>query len=186
MNKKVVVITLFLTTVFAVGGVILQTHGQDGNISIGSFSDTNYDEGWSFSVSADATESGANASASPGIVNAASIMEAATESGIPVNLSGEASAYVTIYSGNDASPDTDAGAIYAKLTVTVETSEIEITNEDGTITTKETTVKTRTPDTQGRSKYKGGGMYDAKDSGVCGNFGPWSSFTDSTSYRYTQ
>ncbi|MDE0088902.1 MAG: hypothetical protein OXU23_24495 [Candidatus Poribacteria bacterium] len=103
-----------------------------------------------------------------------------------MNLSGEASAYVIIYRGNDAPPDTDAGAIYAKLTVTVQTTEREIINDDGTTTTEETTVKTRTPDTQGRSKYKGGGMYDAKDSGVCGDFGPVSSFSDSARYRYTQ
>ncbi len=186
MNKKVVVITLFLTTVFAVGVVIMQTPVEGDIISIGSFYEAHFDEGWSFSVQATADESGANAYASPGIVNAKSIMEAATESGIPVNLSGDASAYVTIYSGNDASPDTDAGAIYAKLTVTVETIERETTNDDGTTTTEETTVKTRTPDTLGRSKYKGGGKYDAKDSGVCGNFGPVSSFSDSARYRYTQ
>ncbi|MDE0088903.1 MAG: hypothetical protein OXU23_24500 [Candidatus Poribacteria bacterium] len=79
MNKKVVVITLFLTTVFAVGGVILQTPVEGDIISVGSFYEAHFDEGWSLSVQATADESGANAYASPGIVNAKSIMQAATE-----------------------------------------------------------------------------------------------------------
>lgn len=186
MNKKVVVITLLLTTVFAVGGVILHTHGEGDIISIGGFSIMHFDEGWSLSVDADANESGANAYATPGIVNAKSIMEAATETGTPVNVSGFASAYVKIYKGKDPQPKYDAGAIYAKLEVTVETYEREITNDDGTTTTVETTVKTRTPSTKGRSKYKGAGAYIAKDSGVCGNFGPYSHFSDSARYRYNE
>ena len=180
MNKKVVVITLLLTTVFAVGGVILQTYSDEGTTSIGNVAEYNYAEGWSFSVSVDATESGANASASPGIVNSKSIIAAATESGIPVNISGDASAYVKIYRGNDAPPKVDAGAIYAKLTVTVKSKWVDDPNGTSTLTT----VKSGTPDSQGRSKYKGGGKYDAKDSGVCGNFGTWN-FTAFDSYRYT-
>ena len=58
MNKKVVVITLFLTTLFAIGGVILQTHGL-------SVSKDFADEVWTFSASASASASGACASATP-------------------------------------------------------------------------------------------------------------------------
>ena len=186
MNKKVVVITLFLTTVFAVGGVILQTPVEGDIISVGSFYTAHFDEGWSFSVQATADESGANAYASPSIVNSDSIIEAATESGTPVNLSGDADAYATIYKSNKAVTKHDTGAIYAKLTVTVKRKKTETQNSDGTTTTTFTTEKSGTPDSQGRSKYMGGGMYDAKDSGVCGNFGPVSSFSDSARYRYTQ
>ena len=58
MNKKVVVITLVLTTLFTVSGVILQTHGL-------SVSKDFADEVWTFSASASASASGACASATP-------------------------------------------------------------------------------------------------------------------------
>lgn len=184
MNKKIVVITLLLTTAFVVGGAIIQTHGET-SYSIGNVSEYNYAQGWHLSIYANANESGANAYVSPGLLNIDSIVEATTESGTPVDKSGYASAYVLIYKGKDPKPKTDPGKIYAKLEVTVEKEKTEIENDDGTITTIYTTVKSVTPDSKGRSKYKEAGEYIAKDSGVCGNFGNWH-FSAYDRYRFTQ
>ncbi|RKU16753.1 hypothetical protein C6501_05150 [Candidatus Poribacteria bacterium] len=188
MNKKVVVITLFLTTLFAVGGVILHTHGEGSRISIGGFSYMNFDEGWSLSVDADATESGANAYASPRILDSDSIIEAATEDGTPINITGYASTYVTIYYGNDGYfgiPDVDAGPILARLIVAVWTEKTVTYTDQGFPITTFTTKRSGVAVAQGRGIYKGGGKYDAKDSGVCGNLGPYSHFSDFAEYRYT-
>lgn len=56
MNKKFVVITLLLTALFAVGGIVLETHSGGFSIS---------EDYWTLSVSASAGASGACASASP-------------------------------------------------------------------------------------------------------------------------
>ena len=61
MDKKIVVITLLLTVLFVVGGVVLETHG--GGSMIGNF--FMMEDYWTLSVSASAGASGACASASP-------------------------------------------------------------------------------------------------------------------------
>lgn len=112
MNKKIVVITLLLTALFAIGGVILKTPAHlDPDVDGNSYSGDN----WSLSASASAGESGANASASPSVT-----IDESVEARVTCDFSGNASAHAE-RGGNSAflpfHEDNDSGDIYAKIKI---------------------------------------------------------------------
>lgn len=120
MDKKIVVVTLLLTALFVVGGVVLETHG--GGAIIGDFYMMEGD--WTLSCSASAVASGACASASPGISSNVSRKQ---EQDLDISGSATATAhrdgYWAVYGGmlpwwhGEDSPS-DSGDIYARLRVT--------------------------------------------------------------------
>ena len=112
MDKKIVVVTLLLTALFAVGGVILKTPAHiDSEVDGDNYSGDN----WSLSAGASAGENGANASASPSVT-----IDESVKSTVICDFSGNASAHAE-RGGNSAffprHEDEDSGDIYAKIKI---------------------------------------------------------------------
>lgn len=211
MDKKIVVVTLLLTALFVVGGVVLETHG--GGAIIGDFYMMEGD--WTLSGSASAVASGACASASPGISSNVSRKQ---EQDLDISGSATATAhrdgYWAVYGGmlpwwhGEDSPS-DSGDIYARLKVKwTEHKKEEKPNSYKITATIGGTVKvinisgnfefspssitntytwhdwyTVLDETKGRSATVGGNEYVNKSSGACGSFQGWS--FDTGTRRYT-
>ena len=112
MDKKIVGITLLITALFAVGGVILKAPAHlDPVVDKDSYSGNN----WSLSASASAGESGANASASPSVT-----IDESVQATVTCDFSGNATAHAE-RGGNSAffphHENDDSGDIYAKIKI---------------------------------------------------------------------
>lgn len=187
MNKKVVVITMVLTTLFAVGGVILHTHGEGGyilgDVYMGGYTTEGKDGAWTLSISTWAGKSGACASVSPGIWDAESHQAVPGGDDVDIEFNGDASTYATLYKANKTVTDPDSGEIFAKLHHSWEQIQTSTLDENNEVVTRTVWVETRKESTQGRDSNIGGTAYLAKTSGACGNFEGWH-FISSKAYSY--